>query len=352
MEASKDRTRDAALGPYLSMLERLSEHRAEGTRDSTIHVGERTVDVEPWERAHLLGALDEQGEADDLAWRRVLADGVAFRTRCLVDLDGVGDDAESGNAETERLLVDVALGLRLMEEAQQAINLLVLGGKLEDAKNLTRFRHKIKRTLDDLKGRVGEDATRRAEAMAPEMAPDMAPKVAPKVAPDRAEREVGREPVRQAERRPVAGPPEDPEPGFVPQAPERKRRALMPILLVILVLCGGALAGLEFGWIDPGLLPPWEKQVEPLTLADLTRFPQLTAVDGTALSLFAEMPYAQWRSMKPNGRTAMAEDLARVVKEAGYTGMLLRAETGKPLADWIPETGVRILDDPRAAAAD
>jgi len=253
MEARTRQARDVALGPYLSILGKLSEHLEEGSRVSTIHVGDRTVEVEPWERVQVLGALNEPSEDDDLAWRRILADGVAYRTRCIVDLGEVGDPGKQDTTASERLRMDIALGVSLMEESQQAINLLVLGGKLDEAKNLTRFRHKIKRTLDDLKGHVDGDDARSTEKPVPEPEPEVALRVAheDRVTEPR-ERSVSRKAVPEfaTETEPVAvGAP-------------RKRRWVTPLLLVILILCGAAWAGLHFGWlnldwIDPGWIPRW-----------------------------------------------------------------------------------------------
>lgn len=350
METTSNPTRADVLGPYLSRLGSLAEHRDESKESSFIHVGEKKVVVEPWERTHLLGALYEPAAGEEHAWRNVLADGVAFRTRCLVDLGEIEDGGQPAGETADRLIVDIALGLCLMEETQQAVNLLVLGGKLDDAKNLTKFRHKIGRALNDLKETAGEDVSERAVELVPALAPDVAERAAKEKAAKKEKDtaqllEEAARLEREAENARLGITDQDQAPNLAAiGATAQKIKSKVPILLTIMVVLAAAAAGVHF-W----LLAPSGPQIDPLTRADFTSVPELTTVTARPPSLFATMSYDSWRGMTPDMRAERVESIGRIASREGYTGALLKADSGKALAQWLQKSGVTILDHPEAA---
>jgi len=320
--------RDALLRPYLNRLTGLEQHREAEGQATTIHVGARAIRIDAWEREQILEHLVGGGSGDQQA---LLAEGVAFQTRTLVDLGGDGKDRDSTD-----LLLDTALGLKMMEETQSAINQMVLSGQIEDARQLTRFRNKIGTVLQDLKLAIGEQHTIEAAAIAgiePVKAPPTTVKRTP---PPREEttddvvNDLARAVRQTTDARKTVRP-----------ARRSKARPVVWALTLILVAVGAVSLITQ----DKPVL------LEPLQPVDFAVTPEITYAQCVPPSILTRVDFRVWQGLGDEGRYRLAENASRIASVAGYTGVQISDYKGTVLAQWLRDEGIRILvPEPKPAS--
>ena len=123
-----------------------------------------------WERGVLQHSLDHP-EDRSKPWAPLLAEGIAFRAKCLqgVETDesprstAQADDEETAANDVEQLITDAAVGLALLQEMQRAIDQLVAAGESGEAKRLSTFRNKVAQAVGQLKDCLGREDYERAE---------------------------------------------------------------------------------------------------------------------------------------------------------------------------------------------
>jgi hypothetical protein len=312
--------RDALLRPYLNRLAGLEQHRdAEGLA-TTIHVGARTIRIDAWEREQILEHLNTTGSGEREA---LLAEGVAFQTRTLVDLGSAEPDPDSPD-----LLLDAALGLKMMEETQSAINQMVLSGQIEDARQLTRFRNKIGSVLQDLKQAIGEQHTVEAAAIA-EITPAEPPPIPMNRTPSHREEttdDVVSDLVKSVEKAADAR-------NTVRSVRRSKARPVVWALTVILVAVGAVSMITQD---QPVLL-------EPLQPVDFAATPEITYAQCIPPSILTRVEFRVWQKLGDEGRYRLAENVSRIASVAGYSGVQISDYQGTVLAQWLRNEGIRIL---------
>jgi hypothetical protein len=61
-------------------------------------------------------------------------------------------------------------------------------------------------------------------------------------------------------------------------------------------------------------------------------------------SLFVTVESAAWSKLPPDDRRSLVDTASSVLMTSDYRGALLRTEDGRPVAQWLARTGVRLLD--------
>ena len=130
----------------------------------TGHRDLRTLD--PWESDRIRIFLESGQEPDD-GCSPLLAHGVALLLKSAADIDKMMSSVDPSEdrlyALQAELMLDTAIGMALLREAQKAQNDLVRGGETAEAKKLSRFQHKLRNSLADIKKMIGESERERAD---------------------------------------------------------------------------------------------------------------------------------------------------------------------------------------------
>ncbi len=318
--------RAALLRPYMDRLGGLERHRDAEGKATTIHVGARSFRIDPWERERILAHL---GEDEAGSWESLLVEGAALQTRTLVDLDSAEPDTDAS-----QLVLDTAIGLKMMEDAQGVINRMILSGQMEEARQLTRFRNKIGQVLQDLKQAIGENQVAEAEAIAGIQPAQRLPEETELPGSDEpASTEdvtsgVLNDLADNLEQAASAG-AVDPT-----RAPRRsKARPAVWALTVSLVALGAVSL----------LTREAPTVIEPLQPVAFTATPEITYAQCVPPSILARVDNRAWLEMGDEGRYRLVENASRIASVAGYTGVLLSDNQGTVLAQWLRDEGIRIL---------
>lgn len=173
---TQEKRREEILAPFASRLRLMvSDPSAAPTKSLTI--GSQTLALETWERMTLARAV--AGRAGGPEWAPLLVDGTALQVKVLTELDELargGMPAATMSLIRHQLMLDAAIGLALSRESQQAVDRLVLGGKLDEAKKLSAFRTKLSHTIKSIRGKLSNEAMAEAEQLSAEMsAPEKTP---------------------------------------------------------------------------------------------------------------------------------------------------------------------------------
>ena len=147
-----------ALSPYLDYLS-ASMGAANSEEGRTEPNFPPRLDLDRWEVSALEQGLSAEDPAAE-AWETLLAEGVALQAKFLVETEQVGNDdalqPELREQVQDQLIQTAAIGLALQVEIQRAVDAMILGGQMNQAKKLTQFRNKLGQMVGKTDG-----ATRR-----------------------------------------------------------------------------------------------------------------------------------------------------------------------------------------------
>jgi len=286
------------------------------------------IELDSWE----LDQLDRGPGDESCPWSSLITQGVAFRIKCLTDL-GWGPEAQQLSIEElndfrELLIADAAIGIALLEESQQAINHLIGSGEMDVVKKLAAFRNRISRSVNELKGKIGERGFDEAMAASEELTTPV----------DRAawtERET-----REAAATPAAATPaaSRPAPGRVTFKEEREAASnhLKPLLMLL------GLAVVVWGvFVLPKLTV---RTVQTLTVSDVSPRSEIRHVVAKPPSLYVELNASSWRALDGQQRLELMDDVGRTAAAAGYNGAHFTLENGATAGQWLKEQGSRLAD--------
>ena len=79
----------------------------------------------------------------------------------------------------------------------------------------------------------------------------------------------------------------------------------------------------------------------------------LVGVDSPAGSVYVTVEEADWTPLDERERMSVIQEMGRTAKREGISGLLLRAESGMPLAQWHSERGAALIEhhEPRIEPA-
>lgn len=331
--------RSAVLKPYLEKLSALDQLPDSG-RPYRINIGAKHLQLEPWERDAILASLQEGSDAGD----SLLADGVALQAKSLAGLKKLEGDEPPSAEEVQgihsTLQLDAALGFFLMAELQKQIDQLILGGNLERAKKLTRYRHKLNRSVSGLKDFIGEAALEQAETLATGLAEQPEPS---RQARGNAEPSEDVEALLKLEQelnlqqeQPPDWNVEPPLPAHLQiQTKEPPRSWGKPL--------AGVLGLVIAVWI---VLVGWptatNQPIPEFALTDFQGVPAIRQVAARPPSLFVQVDSQAWRELNDAERQQVVHSVSEIISPAGYRGALFTNAQGKTVAQWLRETGIRL----------
>lgn len=334
-----DPQRERALGAYLQKLRAWNEaggDPAELEKPARIRVGERAVTIRPWERARIREAFHPDGAAAP-EWAPLLAQGVALLTKSLVDVEQLRRDPHLPLDALYRLqadlMLDTAIGMALLRETQDVIDGLVFSGEVEQAKQLSEFRHKLARTVSEIKRLLSATELERAEKISGGPVPATA----------RGSSDAGS---AEALKR-LAGALEAAEPSPTGWSAIRKRRPRLSTAVVLPVRVPnrteifGVLLFLTLAAWVVFVRVPAEMVEKPKLLTRLAASrPELfESFEPRPPSLFVTLAPGAWDSLSSPDRRELLKNLAAVAKDHGYLGVLVRTPAGKPVGHWLKVSG-------------
>jgi hypothetical protein len=323
--------RRIALAPYLEQL------------TAPLHPA---IALEPWERSALAEALDpHHGNGD--RWPALLAESLAFQSKYLSETDEMErqeyTSPESMKKHRERLTIDAAIGLALMEEIQRVIDATILSGKMGQAKRFTGFRNKLAQTVKTIKERISREAYEDAENMYHEM---LAPleKIEQEQAGSLPMLVINPNEVYQPRPRPLREPDEEPPKPIklnryanlklghaVEEQPNHSKRLLL--LLGAAVLVWSIL-------ILPRML---REPIPHLAMPDLPHSAAILKVETRPPSLYVVVDGDSWNALPSDERLGWVKAVGQAAAAAGYTGASFRTEEGASVAQWLKQRGARLL---------
>jgi hypothetical protein len=286
-------------------------------------VGEHIVELDSWERSSLR-KFPEGEDAKGRPWPALLAEGIAFKTKCL---EQAGRMEENGATSPEQragsidaLITDAAIGIALVEEIQLSIDGLVRDAETGVAKRLTELRKAIFQDVTAIRDSIGREASakaeRKAEAM---MLPGLQQGVPAFYEEDSERPDRGRATGRMIYRATV----------------EQHKSKVIPLLIA---LAFSAIAWIAIDEKRPRYTPPPE-----LTLDQFSYLPSVQSVQARPPSLYVTLDRSRWQEMPTRDRRAVLNEISRIAGHFGYVGVHVRTSDGATVGRWSGDKGVTLL---------
>jgi hypothetical protein len=329
--------RRTALAPYLDQL---------GVADGGLPPLHPAIMLDSWELTALEKALD-QANGGRAHWHALMAESIAFQTKYFSDLEVLENEEytspETLETQREQWTISAAIGLALMEDIQRIIDSTISAGNMGEAKRLSGFRNKLAQTVKEIKERIGNDAFSDAESMHRDM---LSPQASLKLENLAAGPQADVHPDEANEPRPftLSEPDEGPPKQIklnrsanvklghdVEVKPDHTKRLL-------LVLGAAALA-----WMILILPRMFREPLPILTLPDLPQSAAIQQVDAKPPSLYIVVNTESWRAIPREQRLKWVDEIGQAAAAAGYTGANIRTAEGSSVAQWLKQTGPRLL---------
>ena len=322
--------RRRTLAPYLARLAVASTaQQAEPAVPESLPVEGASLELDPWERRVLQqfhGGTDTKGRP----WPGLVAEGVAFRAKCLARAAQLEPDAEPQAPQhraglVDELIHDAAVGLALMQELQQTIDRLIHESELKIAKGLTDFRNVVGQSVGTMRKLLGSEAFAAATTRAPAL---------------------------------VSPPPKEPARAEEPKrkAPEQFKKDLAPVRVVsrrmvrrnlTLWLLMGVLLLSIAGWVVTFVLTRTSYVPPPVLTADQFRHVEsFRGVTARPPSLYVMLDAEGWTRMSPQRRREVLDEIGGIAARAGYVGVHARTTDSVPVGQWLKARGVRLFAPP------
>jgi hypothetical protein len=125
--------------------------------------------------------------------------------------------------------------------------------------------------------------------------------------------------------------------------------ALLPTRTELLLAAAAILAVVWFGFVKAPASTAEEFKL--LTLADFASEPAIVAVEAYPPSLILSVDSAAWQAMAPGQTETLLRDVSFQLTTNGYRGAFIRSESGRPLAQWLVESGARVFAERAALSA-
>ncbi len=316
--------RGALLRPVLAQVEPLLAKARETDRPIRLRIEPHAVEVSPWERDIVLGALEAGGEVTNTTpWKVVEA--VAWQVRALGDLQRYGKKAPGEReALRDELVRDAILGTAIYQELQQIVGALVVSGQKDAVAPLSQLQNKVNRTLKLVRQELPPEVVQALREAAAALV----------TIPEEARLEPPAEPPKPRRRRRPATEEREAIPDVTIRVHEPARRREGPGLVhAVLAVLGTAIlvGGLVFA------LTGKARKVEP---ADLATRPGIISVAGEAPSFEVTVDPRHWQGLDEGARTRLVFAVASVIRRQGYTTARFVLPSGKVVAEW--EAGRRV----------
>jgi hypothetical protein len=342
--AGKKATRQRAIASYLGELEQLYAKWSCSSDDDgplKIRLHQSLLILDPWE-SDQIRLYYESATPPEAGCPAIVAQGAALLLKSASDMNDVMSQSSSSEEQLyalqAELMLDTAIGMALLREAQKAQNDLVRGGEVAQAKTLSRFQHKLRNALADVKKMIGESERERADQITDHLTAEPRQESA---SPQKLSmNSAAAEAAEQYDRLKLQG-----------KLKKRARAALTLLpsrtdLLIYALLI--ALAA----WLGAIKLPQVAVNEPPLLgLTDLQGEGIFLQADAKPPSLYLEVDAAAWSELSAEAQMGIVESVGDLLAANGYSGALLRSAKKRPLAQWLQGRGAALLESDEAAAA-
>jgi hypothetical protein len=305
-------------------------------------IGRERLPVEPWERDVLDGWSDSNEEFGAPA--QLVMEALACMTKTLNDMQQLNRSAPDMLYKCQaELMLDTAIGMALLRELQQSIDRSVAGGTMDEAREWTSLKQRLRRTVSRAMQRVGESEHRRVQTLADSLTDVAAPRgrdeegsvdiPAPRPAQRTHRRNTtARKPtLDKPSTRLVASRPVRQPTGF----PGRTWKLAVALLVSL---------GL---WVGIVWLPRQVRVESPVVeLAEFGDPAIFTDAVVRPPSLFLQVDANAWGDLGNAGRWQTVKSASEVVEPLGYDGLLMRDESSRPVGQWLRGRGIQVLDTP------
>jgi len=128
----------------------------------------------------------------------------------------------------------------------------------------------------------------------------------------------------------------------------RRHRAVaalrsLPTRTELLIAAAAVLAVVWFGFVRaPDSV---REQFKQLTMDDFSADSAIIAVEAYPPTLVLSVDSTRWAVMDPHGQDALLREISFQITTNGYRGAFIKSEDGKPLAQWLVDTGPRVFRD-------
>jgi hypothetical protein len=324
--------REKVLAPY---LEHLGLGSGEEAREipSVIPAGSLSLELDPREQA-LLREHPNGVDAKGRPWPGVVAQGIAFRARCLVSRQDLEVDADpQRRAELlDSVTLDAAIGIAVVQEMSWCIERRIRDGDSRLSKRLSACRASANHSLAGLRAWLGAECFARAEKLSETLIDvDLRP-----VSPSQPEPQAKPETEEAAPRPAPARFERSYAPAKVVYSKPRASRRRVVWLSSILGLSILALAVLTL--TRPHYTPPPE-----LTLDQFAHVGAVAGVTARPPSLYLSVDAVRWERMSIPDRRAAMEQIAGIVQAAGYEGANVQTTEGVTVGRWSSARGATLV---------
>jgi len=339
-------TRQHVLEQYLRKLRAWStgaSSRGDADRPTRIAVGAAELIIEPWDRVQLRSYFDDPSVVS-----RLVAYGLALSIKSLLDIQRLKKLRDPRSPSVYVLLAELTMDDQfasdLLQEIQQRIEALVAAGDPELARGLTRFKHKLSASTAAARNKIAEsEHPGEGGETAMGGGADIARAAGNGLRPiDELARELAREiggsgPHALPGSRPFRAPQPDiastDAPTLAPRLSSFRTTPLLVLLGVSILL-----------WIALVLIPGRaDLPALPVSQADLPAADVITNIDVSPPSLYFTVWSSAWEAMEPSERRALMDEIANVIAPRGYHGLLVRDESGRPVAQWLKRRGSSMI---------
>ncbi len=321
--------RQRALAAYLSQLRELC-----ATELTAVEIPEEAggLRLEPWvlEQLRLAFAASELGPGTC----GLVAQSVALLVKCGTDRHrlkaaAAGDEQQIYAGEAE-LMLNVGLGMALSRELQRAVDEAVQRGGAREAKDLSRLHHAVRRAIADAQGVIAQAGRQCAETLSDELTDQPRPQTTRPADPWLQ---------RLSEQAAI-----DHERAVLQRIRHHTRRVAkaFPSRTEMLVLF---LATCLAAWVAIVSLPRLlGNPLSPITLEDMPHSAPLLALEALPPSLLATVDGKAWARLDDMERRDVVAAVSNVLLTQGYSGALLTAPDGRPVARWLASRGVELIE--------
>ena len=327
------------------------------TQAETIRFEHTEVEVLPWAARAILRFCNAphptHGEIEDL-----VTQGVAVIAKCRTDLAETGSQADNMNvtyARQAEMMLDAAVGSVVVRELQKLGNNLLARGDNEDVKELNRFQHEVRRTVQQIRGSLSETEKARASefaelirggqddpgggefgidkpAVQDHVAGTPAAPVETKPAPGRST--LTAQPVQEHEKRPRIDKP-------VVTLKDGKgqrghlRSYLMRFVLTVMIV------GLATYGVSRLRNDPVQGDASGSLTTAVASMPGVTEVTDRMPYIVLTVHDDFWAERGDSARKDWIRELSRMTERHGYSSLVVRSTDGTPLAEWVRGRGIK-----------
>lgn len=290
-----------------------------------------TLPLDPWLVSKIAPPVGHIGASP--AQADLLLQCLAFLMKSGSDMARLKRETERAGAEFYRLQAELmlasAIGMALLRETQKEVDDLVGLGKVEDARLLTRFQHRLRTAVRERKESIAESNRVDADQLVEHLTDHAGHRGS---LPDPGLEPVGSRPASAGRRATESAA------SAAAQAGRRRREHFRTE-----VLLGCATVAFVVWLVGHGL--PWRAEPSASLLArkDFAAAAPILEVVARPPSVYVDVDEALWERLDDDRKLHLVGDMGSVLLSHGYWGLFVRTPSGRSLASWRDDGGARLV---------